>query len=102
MSKPYQALNIPPAANERGGIEVLRTAVIDGQLHLMLRPLFENPNDWGRMFAEVARQVARVYAQQNRLPEAETLQRIGSAFATEMTTPPEVKSEIGPLDTPRQ
>ena len=54
MSKPYQALNIPPAANERGGIEVLRSAIIDGELHLTLRPLFENPNDWGRMFAEYA------------------------------------------------
>jgi hypothetical protein len=97
MSKPYQALNIPPAANERGGIEVLRTAVIDGELHLMLRPLFENPNDWGRLFAEVARQVARVYAQQSRSSEAETLERIGSAFAAEMKAPPQVRSEIGPL-----
>ncbi|MGH8735421.1 MAG: DUF5076 domain-containing protein [Burkholderiales bacterium] len=97
MSKPYQALNIPPAANERGGIEVLRSAIIDGELHLTLRPLFENPNDWGRMFAECARQVARVYAQQNRLPEADTVARISSAFETEIKTPPAVKSAIGPL-----
>ena len=100
MSKPYQALNIPPAANERGGIEALRTAVIDGELHLMLRPLFDNPNDWGRMFAEMARQVARVYAQQSRSSEAETLERIGSAFAAEMKVPPDVRSEIGPLGSP--
>ncbi len=96
MSKPYQALNIPPAANERGGIELLRTAVIDGELHLTLRPLFDNPNDWGRMFAEVARQVARVYAQQDRLSEAEAIERISSAFATEIKTPPDVRSAIGP------
>jgi hypothetical protein len=97
MSKPYQALNIPPAANERGGIEVLRSAVIDGELHLTMRPLFDNPNDWGRMFAEFARQVARVYAQQKRLSESETLDRITSAFETEIKTPPNVKSAIGPL-----
>ena len=100
MSKPYQALNVPPAANERGGIEVLRSAVIDGELHLTLRPLFDNPSDWGRMFAEFARQVARVYAQQNRFPEAEILERIGSAFSTEMASPPDVRSEIGPLGSP--
>ncbi len=97
MSKPYQALNIPPAANERGGIEVLRSAVIDGELHLTLRPLFDNPNDWGRMFAEFARQVARVYAQQSRLSETETLARISAAFETEIKTPPDVRSAIGPL-----
>jgi len=33
----YQALNIPPAANERGGFEVLRCAIIEGELHLPTR-----------------------------------------------------------------
>jgi len=97
MSKPYQALNVPPAANERGGIEVMRSAVIDGELHLTLRPLFNNPDDWGRMFAECARQVARVYAQQGRFQEADTVTRISSAFDTEIKTPPQAKSAIGPL-----
>jgi hypothetical protein len=97
MSNPYQALNIPPAAQQRGGIEVLRSAVIDGELHLTLRPLFDNPNDWGRMFAEVARQVARVYAHQNRLPETEALERIGASFEAELRTPPDVKTAIGPI-----
>ena len=97
MSNPYQALNIPPAAQQRGGIEVLRSAVIDGELHLTLRPLFDNPNDWGRLFAEVARQVARVYAHQNRLPETEALERITTSFETEIRAAPEVKSSIGPI-----
>jgi hypothetical protein len=97
MNKSYQALNVPPAANERGGIEVLRTAVIDGELHLTLRPLFDNPNDWGRMFAEVARQVARVYAQQKRIDESEALERITTAFDTEIKAVPNAKSAIGPM-----
>jgi len=54
MSNTYQALNIPPAATERGGFEVLRCAIVDGELHLTLRPVFNEPNDWGRLFAEVA------------------------------------------------
>jgi Domain of unknown function (DUF5076) len=96
MSKPYQALNTPPDAQTRGGIEVLRCAVIEGELHLTMRPLFDNPDDWGRMFAEVARQVARVYGQQSRLSEGETVERISSAFATEIKAPPDVRSAIGP------
>ena len=47
MSNTYQPLNIPPAANERGGFEVLRCAIIEGELHLTLRPVFNEPNDWG-------------------------------------------------------
>ena len=97
MGNPYQALNIPPAANERGGFEVLRCAVIDGELHLTLRPVFNEPNDWGRLFAEVARQVARAYAHQNRFPENETLTRISSTFEKEMRSPPDVESSVAPI-----
>ena len=93
----YQPLNIPPAANERGGFEVLRCAIIEGELHLTLRPVFNEPNDWGRLFAEVARQVAHAYAHQDRFPQAETLARISSAFEAEMTSPPEVTSSVGPI-----
>ena len=97
MSQPYQALNIPPAAQERGGFEVLRCAIIDGELHLTLRPVFDEPGAWGKLFAEVARQVARAYAHQNRFAEADTLTRIGSAFETDMRNPPDMVSTIGPI-----
>jgi Domain of unknown function (DUF5076) len=97
MSKQYQALSIPPAGNDRGGLEVLRCAVIDGELHLTLRPAFSEPDGWGRMFAEVARQVARAYAHEQRFAEAETLTRVHSAFDAEMRNPPEVTSAIKPL-----
>ena len=97
MSNTYQALNIPPAANERGGFEVLRCAIVDGELHLTLRPVFNEPNDWGRLFAEVARQVARAYAHQDRFPEAETLERISTTFEKDMRSPPDVASSVGPI-----
>jgi hypothetical protein len=100
MSNPYQALNIPPAANERGGFEVLRCAIIEGELHLTLRPVFNQPDDWGRLFAEVARQVAGAYAHQDRFPQAETLTRISAAFETDMRSPPDVRSSVGPLGSP--
>ena len=98
MSKPYQALNIPPAANERGGIEVLRSAIIDGELHLTLRPLFDEPQRLGPHVRRVrAAGGARLRAAESGLPEADTVARISSAFETEIKTPPAVKSAIGPL-----
>jgi len=99
MSNTYQALNIPPAANQHGGLEVLRCAVIDGELHLTFRPAFNETADWGRMFAEVARQVARAYAQQDRFSEPETLKRIGAAFAEELRSPTNTDSSVGPVET---
>jgi Domain of unknown function (DUF5076) len=97
MSNPYNALSIPPAANERGGIEVLRCAVIDGELHLTLRPAFSDPNGWGQLFAEVARQVAHAYAHEKRFTEADTLARIAAAFEADMRNPPDVTSSISPI-----
>ena len=97
MSQSYQALNIPPAGNQHGGLEVLRCAVIDGELHLTFRPAFNATGDWGRLFAEVARQVARAYAQQDRFPEAETLTRIRAAFEGELGAPSNVGRDTGPL-----
>ena len=97
MSNTYQALNIPPAASERGGFEILRCAIVEGELHLTLRPVFNEPNDWGRLFAEVARQVAHAYAHQDRFTEPETLARISAAFEAEMRNPPDVASSVGPI-----
>jgi len=97
MNEKYQALSIPPAANERGGFEFLRCAIVDGELHLTLRPVFNQPDDWGRSFAEVARQVAHAYAHQDRFPEAETLTRISSAFEAEMKASPGHTSTVGPI-----
>ena len=97
MSNTYQALNIPPAANERGGLKILRYAIVDGELHVTLRPVFNEPNDWGRLFAEVARQVAHAYAHQDRFAEPETLTRISAAFESEMRNPPDVASSVAPI-----
>ena len=97
MSNPYQALNIPPAAQERGGFEILRCAIIEGELHLTLRPVFDEPGAWGKLFAEVARQVAHAYAHQDRFAEADTLARISSAFETDMRKPPDMVSTVGPI-----
>jgi hypothetical protein len=100
MSNPYQALNVPPAASDRGGTEILRCAIIDGELHLTLRPAFGEPNGWGHVFAEVARQVARAYAHEKRFTEPDALARIKGAFEHDMRSPPDVASSIAPMGKP--
>jgi hypothetical protein len=93
----FDALQIPPAALERGGVEVLRAGIIDDGLHVTLRPVFEDTRLWGRVLADIAFQVARAYAQQGRGSAEEAIANIRAAFDADMNNPPDVHSEVGPI-----
>ena len=96
MSANYEALQVPPGANEKGGVEVLRAGVVDGGLHVTLRRAFNDPKAWGILLADVARQVARVYAQEGDEAEENVAERIRDAFSSEMDAPANSGS-IGPI-----
>ena len=83
----FDALHIPPAAMEQGGVEVLRAVIIDGGLHVSLRRAFDDPEAWGMLIADVTRHVARIYATEARFPEAQTIERIRALFNAEMDSP---------------
>jgi Domain of unknown function (DUF5076) len=86
-SPTFDALVIPPAALEQGGVEVLRAAIVEGGLHVSLRRAFDDPEAWGMLIADVARHVARIYATENKFREAETLERIRALFNAELDVP---------------
>jgi hypothetical protein len=92
----YNALQIPPGAQGKDGIEVLRAAVIEGGLHVTLRRAFDDPRAWGVLLADVAHQVARVYGQQGD-NEADVLNHIRASFSTEIEAPAN-ESSIGPVE----
>jgi hypothetical protein len=79
---PFEALIIPSEALDRGGVEILRAAIIDGQLHVTLRRTFEHPDPWGGLLSEVARRVARIYAADSEIDEGEVVFRIHSSFVS--------------------
>jgi hypothetical protein len=83
----FQPLHVPPAAVERGGVEVLRAAVIEGGLHVALRRAFDDPQAWGMLIADVARHAARIFATETKLSEEEALEIIRSMFDAEMDAP---------------
>ena len=87
MSAPYDALQIPPAAGEKGGIEVLRAGVVEGGLHVMLRRAFNDPRAWGVLLADVAKQVSRIYAPEKNEEEAQVLSSIRDALIAEINAP---------------
>ncbi len=97
---PYDALQIPPGAQGKDGLEVLRAAVIEGGLHVTLRRAFNDPRAWGVLLADVAHQVARVYAQQGDNQD-EVLDQIRESFAAELDAP-DNRGDIGPIEPPAQ
>jgi len=93
----FEALQVPPAAADRGGIEIMRAGIIDDGLHVTLRPVFEDTALWGRVFADMAFQVARAYSHQGRGDPNQILASIRAAFDADMNNPPDVHSEVGPI-----
>ena len=84
---PFEALNVPPAALDEGGTEVLRAVIVGGALHVSLRRAFDDPEAWGMLIADVTRHVARIYATEDKFREAETIERIRAIYEAEMDAP---------------
>jgi hypothetical protein len=83
----FDALVIPPEALDRGGLEVLRAAIVDGGLHVSLRRAFDDPEAWGMLIADIARHVARIYAKESAMSEDDVLERVRAIFESEMDAP---------------
>jgi len=83
----FEALHVPPAAMEQGGVEVLRAVIVDGALHVSLRRAFDDPEAWGMLIADITRHVARIYAAEDKFREQETIERVRALYDAEMDAP---------------
>ena len=83
----FDALQVPPAAMEQGGTEVLRAVIVGGALHISLRRAFDDPEAWGMLMADLTRHVARIYATEMNMREEETIARVRGIFDAEMDAP---------------
>jgi len=80
----FNALNIPPPAIEKGGNELMRVAIAEGELYMSIRRGLDDPEGWGRVLAEVAKHVSQIYATETKYNKADAAQRILDAFAKDM------------------
>jgi len=83
----FEALHVPPAALDQGGVEVLRAVIVDGALHVSLRRAFDDPEAWGMLIADITRHVARIYATEDKFREEETIERVRALYDAEMDAP---------------
>jgi hypothetical protein len=83
----FEALNIPPDALEKGGVEILRASVVDGAVSIALRRAFDDPFTWGVLFVDLARHAARVYAMETGVSEEEAMAEIRAGMEAELDDP---------------
>jgi hypothetical protein len=83
----FDALHVPPAALELGGVEVLRAVICDGGLHVSLRRAFDEPEVWGMLIADITRHVARIYATESTLTQDQVIERVRAIYEAEMNSP---------------
>jgi hypothetical protein len=83
----FDALPAPPEALEQGGVEILRAAVLNGGLHVLLRPAFEDPAMWGMVLADIARHAARSFAANYAVSEDEALGQMLEVLQAEFDEP---------------
>jgi hypothetical protein len=85
--KTFEALNVPPDALEKGGVEILRASVVDGAVSIALRRAFDDPFTWGVLLVDLARHAARVYAMETGLSEEEAMDEIRAGIEAELDNP---------------
>jgi len=80
----FDALNVPPPAIEKGGSELMRAGIADGELFMSIRRGFDDPEGWGRVIAEIVKHVSQIYALETKYNKADAAQRILDAFTKDM------------------
>lgn len=85
----YQALVLTDQALEKGGVEILRAGIIDDDLHVTARPVFQDPGKWGEVLAEIAERLGAIYAAElTGMNKKDVTVQIVEAFAAELGAKP--------------
>jgi len=83
----YDELPLPSGALRNGGAEMLRAGVVDDELFITARRIFDDPTQWGGLLADVARRLAMLYAAQFDVDEAAAAALIGIGFDRRLAAP---------------
>jgi hypothetical protein len=90
-------LRVPePARSDAKSFELLRVWIAHQDQHISMRVgVWNEPEAWGMMLADLARHIAASFEQAEKRDPVETLARIKAAFEAEMESPTEeVQGEL--------
>ena len=84
----------PDVMGRDDATEVLRAFVLDGGLSIAFTRAFDEPDIWGVLLVDIARQAARAYARESEYTEDEALRRIVDMFEAEIARPTDTGSTM--------
>jgi len=86
--QPKELLAPDAALANASSVEVARVWVVDGTPHVTLRvAVWDDPAAWGMLLVDLARHIARGYAQSTNRDESGTLKRLREGFDAEWASP---------------
>jgi hypothetical protein len=100
----YAALMIPSEALDRGGVEILRAGLVEDMLNVHALMVFDDPKHWGVVLAEIAEQVADLYADATKRSREDVVDGIRETFFAELAgvtpAPKPTRAASGRAKTP--
>jgi hypothetical protein len=78
---PYDTLPVADEALDRGGVELLRAGLADEELFITVRHVFETPDQWGGVLADIALHIAALYSADSDLTKDNVIAIVAQTFA---------------------
>jgi hypothetical protein len=87
---PYDTLPVADEALDKGGVELLRAGLAEEELYVTVRRVFEKPDQWGAVLADITLHLAALYSQDSDLTKDNVIAIVAQGFAQSLG--PAVKS----------
>ena len=91
---PYEQIELPAELTAQSGLEVLRAGIVDGDLQIVLKRCFDEPDAWGAAAAEILQYAAKIYASETDIAAEDALGRMVETFMKMIMTPVDGQSVV--------
>jgi hypothetical protein len=85
----YEEIALPAELTRQSGLEILRAGVVDGDLQIVLKRCFDEPDAWGAAAAQILQYAANIYGKESDISPEDALGRMVDTFMTMIMKPVE-------------
>jgi hypothetical protein len=92
--EPYEQIKLPTELTAQSGLEVLRAGIVNGDLQIVLKRCFDEPDAWGAAAAEILQYAAKIYATETEIAAEDALGRMVETFMKMIMKPVDGESVV--------
>jgi hypothetical protein len=85
----YEEIELPDELTQQAGLEILRAGIVDGDLQIVLKRCFDEPDAWGAAAAQILHYAADIYGKESDISFEDALGRMVDTFMKMIMTPVE-------------